>query len=279
MRSTTFYASLVLFALSAASLFAQKPNAKTTNPQKIITGTVLMNDKTPFDAKVLLAALKSDWAIRTDSIRPGDKTLVFTAPGGATVMIASLAYPASPAEIKAAADISMLWPGAAEEAGRHQSQAVVSVIGPASRTVELYKLFTRVAGALLDNTRSSGIYLESQYLLLPKGYFLEAARNMNDQNLPLTCWIYFGLRQENGTSSGYTYGMGEFGLPEFEVVNSSNSPQDVYALLIDAADYVLRTNTRFLDGQSFNTPNGQKIPVQVSKSVFLKNETTVKLKF
>lgn len=276
--STTILHCLVLIALSATTVFAQKKETKPADTQKIVTGTILLNDKTPIDGKALLASLKTDWAVRTDSVRQGDKTLIFSAPGGATVMIAWLNYPAASNEIKAAADISMLWPGAAEEAGRHQSQAVVSVIGSASRTVELYKLFTRVSASLLDNTRSSGIYLGSQYLLLPKGYFLASARNMNDQMLPLTCWIYFGLRQEGGGNSGYTFGMGEFGFPEFEIVNSTNSPQDVYALLTDAADYVIRTNTHFLDGQFFNTPNGQKIPVQVSKSVFLKNETTVKLK-
>lgn len=272
--------ALFLFAFTLPQVvFSQKPAAKPAGAQKVVTGTVLLNDKTPLDAKALLAGLRNDWALRADSVRTGDKTLVFVAPGGVTVMIAWLDYPASAAEIQAAADISMLWPGAAEEAKRHQAQAVVSVIGQSSRTVELYKLFTRVAAGLLDNTRSSGIYLGSQYLLLSKGYFLESARSMSDQNLPLSCWVYVGLRQEGATNSGYTYGLHEFGLPEFEIVHSSHSAQEVYALLTDAVNYVIRTTTRFQEGQAYSTPDGQKIPVSVSKSVFLKNETTVKLKF
>lgn len=268
----------VFFSLLAPAI-SQKKETRPGETQKIVSATVLLNDKTPVDNKALLAELKNEWGIRTDSIQGGDKTLVFSVPNGITVMIAWLGYPAAPAEIKAAADISFLWPGAAEEAGRHQSQAVVSVIGPASRTVELYKIFTRVSAALLNNTRSSGIYLGSQYLLVPKGYFLESARNMNDQLLPLSCWIYFGLRQEGATNSGYTYGMGEFGLPEFEVVSSEHSVQEVYSLLTDAADFAIRTHTKFANGQFFDAPNGSKIPVEVSKSAFLKNETTVKLKF
>lgn len=276
MRIPAFFTALLL-AFFGTTAFAQKN--KPADAQKIATGTILLNDKSPIDNKAFLAALKTDWGIRTDSVQAADKTLVFSLPNNTTVMIAWLAYPMAPAEIKAAADISIIWPGAAEEAGRHQSQAVVSVIGPASRTVELYKLFTRISGALLDNSRSSGIYLGSQYLLVPKGYFLESARNLNEQILPLSCWIYFGLSQDGDKNSGYTYGMGEFGLPEFEVVNSEHSVQEIYALLNDAADYAIRTNTRFQDGQFFNAPNGEKFQVQVSKSVLLKNETTVKLKF
>ncbi|MFN8303675.1 MAG: DUF4261 domain-containing protein [Saprospiraceae bacterium] len=276
MRIPAFFTALLLSFL-ATTAFAQKN--KPADAQKIVTGTILLNDKTPVDNKAFLAALKTDWGIRTDSVQAGEKTLVFSLPNNTTVMIAWLNYPAAPAEIKAAADISMIWPGAADEAGRHQSQAVVSVIGPASRTVELYKLFTKISAALLDNTRSSGIYLSSQYLLVPKGYFIESARGLNDQVLPLSCWIYFGLQQNGDKNSGYTYGMGEFGLPEFEVVNSEHAVQEVYALLTDAVDYVIRTNTRFQEGQYFNAPNGEKIQVQVSKSVLLKNETTVKLKF
>lgn len=276
MRIPAFFTALLL-AFFGTTAFAQKN--KPADAQKIVTGTILLNDKSPIDNKAFLAALKTDWGIRTDSVQAADKTLVFSLPNNTTVMIAWLAYPMAPAEIKAAADISIIWPGAAEEAGRHQSQAVVSVIGPASRTVELYKLFTRISGALLDNSRSSGIYLGSQYLLVPKGYFLESARNLNEQILPLSCWIYFGLSQDGDKNSGYTYGMGEFGLPEFEVVNSEHSVQEIYALLNDAADYAIRTNTRFQDGQFFNAPNGEKFQVHVSKSVLLKNETTVKLKF
>ncbi|HNE30596.1 MAG TPA: hypothetical protein PLW66_15585, partial [Saprospiraceae bacterium] len=220
MRIPAFFTALLLSFL-ATTAFAQKN--KPADAQKIVTGTILLNDKTPVDNKAFLAALKTDWGIRTDSVQAGEKTLVFSLPNNTTVMIAWLNYPAAPAEIKAAADISMIWPGAADEAGRHQSQAVVSVIGPASRTVELYKLFTKISAALLDNTRSSGIYLSSQYLLVPKGYFIESARGLNDQVLPLSCWIYFGLQQNGDKNSGYTYGMGEFGLPEFEVVNSEHA--------------------------------------------------------
>ncbi|HNM26950.1 MAG TPA: DUF4261 domain-containing protein, partial [Saprospiraceae bacterium] len=258
MRIPAFFTALLLSFL-ATTAFAQKN--KPADAQKIVTGTILLNDKTPVDNKAFLAALKTDWGIRTDSVQAGEKTLVFSLPNNTTVMIAWLNYPAAPAEIKAAADISMIWPGAADEAGRHQSQAVVSVIGPASRTVELYKLFTKISAALLDNTRSSGIYLSSQYLLVPKGYFIESARGLNDQVLPLSCWIYFGLQQNGDKNSGYTYGMGEFGLPEFEVVNSEHAVQEVYALLTDAVDYVIRTNTRFQEGQYFNAPNGEKIQV------------------
>lgn len=79
---------------------------------------------------------------------------------------------------------------------------VISVIGTADRPLELHKLFTKTAGAVLDQTQFSGVdILSDQYLLLPKGFYVAAARNLlNGDALPLYCWIYFGMQQKDGRS-------------------------------------------------------------------------------
>ena len=69
---------------------------------------------------------------------------------------------------------------------------------------------------------------------------LEIARNMRDnQSLPLYCWAYFGMTQEKELSSGYTWGLQEFGLSEMEIVLSKQSQPDVHAVLYDAASTVV----------------------------------------
>ena len=268
---------IALFALFHQPIFAQKKD--TPSPQqKVVSGIVLLNDKTVPDGKAILASLRTKWKIKTDSSSVADKTIVFSVQN-ATVMIAFLDYPVPPAEIRTAAKFSWLWRTAEQEAGAHQAQAVISVIGEPNKTLDLYKIFTRVTGGVLENTKSAGFYMGERYLLLSRDFYLAAAVNMRDnQTIPLYCWVYFGMIQEKELSNGYTYGLQEFGLQEMEVVDSKQSLQDVHSVLYDAALTVIQYNMKLKDGQSFTTTEGQKLTVHLSKAAFQQGET-LKLDF
>ena len=254
---------MVVFLLGYSTiLLAQNTGIQPPVTQKVVTGMVLLNDKNAPDPQQILAALRSDWKLKPDSVSIADKTLVFSLPG-ATVMIAHLDYPVSPAEIQAAAGISWLWKNAGPEAALHQSQVIISVIGSSSRTLDLYKIFTKVAGATLEKTNSSGVFLNSQFLLSSKPFFTSGARNMlQEQSLPIYCWVYFGMLQENNLSSGYTFGMAEFGFPDMEIVKSVHSVQEVHAALYDATQTIIQYNLQLQDGQQITNGEDVKIPVK-----------------
>lgn len=266
MRTLIFISTFFLFL--SGKLLAQQ----TASENKVITGTVLLNDHTPPDFKVLMHALKADWNVRLDSFSQSEKTLVLYTPG-ATVMLAFLDYPVPLAEIKSAAEGAWLWRSAGEEAPRHQSQVVVSAIGSPDRALDLYKLYTRVAAAVLDNSNSCGVYLSSQYLLQSKLFFLQAARNMGPNTLPVYCWIYFGMFQEKELSNAYTYGLSEFGMPDIEILHSKKPLQEIHAVLYDAASDALLKNTELKDGSVIETLEGTKITLTLSKATFWEGQT------
>lgn len=268
MRFTSFL--LFFFAFQSLSF------TQTNNAQQVVSGIIMVNDNAHLDTKALLGNLNADWKVKTDSVNSTDKTLVFST-NGATVMVSQLHYPADPIEIRAAAQLSWMWRAAVEEALPHQSQVLISVIGGADKSLELYQLFTKVAGALLENTNSCGVFMNSQYLLIPKGFYSAAAHNMLDnQTLPIYCWIYFGMPGDGG---GYTFGMEEFGLREMEIVKSSSNNVDVHATLYDAAASVLKYNSRPTEGEFIVTEEGTKIPVRLSKGVFLEGHQVLQLQF
>ncbi len=268
MRHNIFI--LLLCLLVSQHVFSQQ--TQTTSP-KVVTGTILLSSKKAPDAKALLAALKADWKLRTDSSSITDKTLVFSS-GNATVMLAYLDYPANPAEIAAAARLSWLWKNAAAEASKHQAQVVISILGTDNHTLDLYKLFSKVVAATLQNTASLGAFMNSQYLLLPKDFYLASARTLlNDNALPVYCWTYFGIMEENEVSSGYTYGLRDFGLEEMEIVKAKGSASEIHATLFDAASSVIQYNTRLQDGQQFTTIEGTKLTVRKSKAAFVDGDT------
>ena len=255
------------FILFSITIFAQP-----ANPQHIVTGVVLVNDKAAPDPQQILAALRSDWKMMPDSVSISEKTLLFSVPG-ASVMIAFLDYPAAAAEVQAAASISWLWKNAGPEIARHQSQVVISILGSSSRTLDMYKALTKVAAVTLEKTNSCGVFLNSQYLVNSKAFFMAGARNMmQEQSLPVYCWIYFGMLQENNLNSGYTFGMAEFGKPDMEIVKSEHSVQEVHAALYDATQSILLYNLQLKDGQEVTNGEDVKIPVKKMKGQMLEGE-------
>jgi hypothetical protein len=247
---------------------------------RVVSGAVLLNTRTMPKPKEVLDELRGNWKVKTDSVNISDKTVVFSAPEG-TVMLAYLDYPVAQNEVYTAASISWLWKNAEAEATRHQAQMVISVLGASqSDPVKLYQLFTRVAGGVLSATDAAGVYMNEELLLLSKGYYLEAAKNMSDDNLPLYCWLYFGLMEEDGGKAGaFTYGLKEFGFPEMEITQSAHSLQEAHAVLYDAAAYVLRYKVHLKDGQQVPLDAGLKIPVTVSKAVYIQEGETIKLSY
>jgi len=265
-------AFILLFVTQMETLFAQKQP-----DQKVVSGTILLQGKTPPESKSLLNALKLTWKLKTDSVNIGEKTLVFNTIDGATVMVAYLDYPAAPDEIGAASRLSWLWKTANEETKKHQAQVVISVIGPANKTLDLYKIFTQTAAGVLETNRSAGIYMDSQYLLLSPGYFIAAARNMvQNQTIPLYCWVYFG---RPGEGNGFTYGLAEFGLTEMEIVNSQHNEAEVHSILYDSAMSVVKNGTLLSDGQTLTTEEGTKMMVRLEQGTYLEAQKVLRLDF
>jgi hypothetical protein len=259
----------LLFCLPAF-IFAQ--NSTNLTDQKVVSGLVLLDDKSAPSFKKILESLPTEWLVRTDSVVINDKMAVFSTPG-ATVMMSWLNYPANPEETQMAASISWLWKNAELES-RHQTQVVVSVLGNPAKTVELYRIFTRVTAAVLINSpKSTGVMMSDQYLLVSKGYYLEAARSMGAQGFPLYCWMYFGLLQDSPTkSSAYTYGMSEFGLPELELVQGDYSVQDAHALVYQTATFALQQAKPVQSGQTLDLGEGRKVTLRLSDAKLIREQ-------
>lgn len=239
---------------------------------KVVSGIVLLNDQKPADFKSIANAVKKDWNIRLDSFRQAEKTLVLYTTN-ATIMLANMDYPASPVEIKQAAEGAWMWQTARQEAPRHQSQVVISVIGADDKPVYLYKLFTKTAAAVLENANSCGVYMPAQLVLQSKEFYLQSARNLEQVVLPVYCWVYFGMFLDDGASCAYTHGLTEFGMPDLEIVKSGHSMQETHAVLYDAVADALQNNKLLSNGSVIETLEGQKITLKLSKAQYLEGET------
>ncbi|MCB0524792.1 MAG: hypothetical protein R3A50_15940 [Saprospiraceae bacterium] len=265
------FSVLFCWLFASSVIFSQ-----SSGNQQVVSGIVLQNNNATLDGGKLLNSLRSSWKIKTDSVNISDKTIVFNS-GLATVMIAQLNYPADPVEIKTAAKLSWMWPSADEETSGNKSQIVVSVIGPSRSTLDLHMLFTKVSAAILEITQSSAVYMSSRYLLVSKGFFSAAARNMTDnKTIPLYCWVYFG---NPGNGGAFTFGMQEFGKPNLEIVQSNMSSSEIHSVIYDAALTIIKYNAGPDKEQALTTEEGSKLIIKPAKGVLLEGEDVWQLQF
>lgn len=265
-----FFLIISLFLFFSNGLMAQ-------DGAKVVSGTILLNEKRVPNFKEILSSLPEKWYVRIDSLVVTDKTAVFST-AGATVMLAWFDYPAPAEEISIAAAISWLWKDAEKVVTANKAQLVVSVVGESSQ-IGIRQVFMRTSAGILSSLSSaSGIYMNDAYLLLSKGYYEEVVRNMGREELPLYCWVYFGVLENGGKSSAYTYGMAEFGWPELEIVDSALPVQDSHALLYEVAQKAIGTGAVWQDGQVVPLSEDRKVTVRLSAAQLIKdNIKTLKI--
>lgn len=236
---------------------------------KVVTGVVLLNDLKSPDFKKITQTLSAKWGAKVDSLSITDKTALFVA-NGATITMAFFNYPDKSDDIIASSGISWLWKNAEQVALTHKGQLVISIIGDDRRALEMYMTFTRCAAAVLENTNSSGVFMNSQYLLLEKGYYLSAANNLNKQQaLPLYCWVYFGIMEKDDMHGGYTYGMTEFCGVEMEINSKDATVSDLHNLLYAAALKAVESRKPWRNGDVYTTNAGDKLTLKTAKGIYL----------
>ncbi len=273
MKKTTGFIALLGFSLTAVWASAQKPSSSLT---QAVSAVVLLREAKAPDFRVLLTSLRKDWGMIIDSSTVGDKKATFYS-GGLTVVCQYVPYPMAAAEVRSAASGAWLWGTAKEEAPRHQAQLTIAIVGSGQLPVGLYKAYTRVAAAVLENTRAYGIYLPRHYLLHSRDFFLEAARQMVRDELPVYCWIYFGMFQQDGLSCAYTYGLDEFGMLDLELARSPKSLAEAHAILYDAAREALKSGKPWREGSILETVDGEKFLLRRARSPYLENKETLQL--
>lgn len=254
--------------LFISTINAQVP--EITENTKTVMGMVLMNKMELMDYPNIEKDILNTWDIEKDELDGNDQTISF-AVDGATFLIGFIPAPVPGDDLSTAVEYSYLWKDA-RMALDNESHIVIAVVGE-EMPLDLYKQFTKIAAIILAHTNSMGVYLSNQSLVLSKEFYLEEAAKMNDENLPLYLWAYFGMRQSDKGNSVYTYGLKEFGLKELEIVNSRNTMEGVMDFLYQTAHYTVAGNINLKDGETVGGLEEEKIKVSLSNGVNLDGQT------
>ena len=99
-------------------------------------------------------------------------------------------------------------------------------------------------------------------------FYLNAAKPMEDGELPLLDLVWMGLYRREVGLCGYTDGLAAFGKEEMEVLDTQAAPGDLHSFLLDLTSYVLEEDITFHDGETIGFTEGQYLPISRSAGVW-----------
>lgn len=233
-----------------------------------ILGMVLLEDENPFDKSLLLRELDGKYSLQAVDIDGDDQAFTFTVQKESFALL-FISHPVPHSDIEGTAEYAYNWTTASNDLKEHRAHIIVSVLQGTSDQVKRFKLFSQVVSALLSITNSLGVYQGNQSLLIRGDDYLWEAEVLNEHDLPLNLWIYFGLRQENGLNSGYTYGLTAFNKAELEIIDSKASLEDIRGFLFNIAYYVLENDIGLKDGQTCGLSENERVLIHESKGRFV----------
>lgn len=253
-------------------MFWKKKKVDKTQDSRIILGMVLLQDINPFDIDTFRKDFLSFYGNNIQEPTGDNASFVFKV-NGEMIAIAHMPVPIPLGDIQGTAKYAYNWETVLEDTAKHESHLIVSLMQGGQDQIKRFKIFTRVICSLLRTTNSIGIYQGNQSLLIPKKDYLSEAELMSDDYLPLSLWIYFGLRTTEKGKSGYTYGLKEFNKTEMEVLNSSKGLEEIRGFLFNIIHYVLDYDVTFKDGQTCELSEGERILISMSKGKFVDGDT------
>ena len=238
----------------------------------VFTGFVLLS-KAEWDKKQFIRDMKEKWDIAVDeydaSEEKDDDALVFEV--GDMVAAVSLAtYPIPNGEAELNAENNYMWEDAVKVAREHCAHIMVAVLGKEENLLEKGKLYTKVVAACCRQEYATGIYTSG--VVFEPRFYEGFADMMQDGELPIFNWIWFGLwRNENGMN-GYTYGMDMFGKDEMEVLGTDAKPSDLRDFLANLVSYVLENDVELHDGETIGFAADDKHTITRSPGISLPEE-------
>ncbi len=266
--------SITLIGFFTLGLFSFIRNSKKEGNKQDspILGMILLEEPNSMQIEKVVSELRKHWKLKVDDSEIGKESSVLVI-DGYNIAIAEIPAAIPGNEVQTTAEYNYLWENGVKESSKHKSHVILSIMNSGKNPISENLLFNKVAASILKHSESLGVYIGGRTLLIKKDFYLENTKMMSEEDLPLYNWVYFGLRQENGKQSIYTYGLADFGKPEMEIVNSSDSFDDLNEIMFNMVHYVIASNVTLRDGETIGMSATQKLKIIESKGQFLDGRT------
>lgn len=228
----------------------------------LVAMVALRDDVLPDEMK-LIERIRDSWSVAPaiDNIERRDDVISFHL-GGDTVAVSLMHQPVPWPDLEGPCREAWYWPEAARALRDHQSHVLVVLVPLASQRIDAALSLTRVVAAVAASSQAAGVLWGGGGLVHSPEPFVDVARKISRESLPLQLWVAFGVHgEEDGTHSLYTSGLEEFGHLEIEVAHSRLDPRALIDRVFGMVLYVLDKGVVLKDGETIGTSEDEKIEI------------------
>lgn len=188
-----------------------------------------------------------------------DGNLVFDIPG-ALVVIGYVPAPVPEGEAERFAANNYLWPEAVEVTRQHTAHLMVAVMPRELAPLEAGKTYVKIISSCLETDNAIGIYTAGT--VFAPDFYQDVTAQMEQGVLPVLNLVQLGVYQNEAGNNGYTIGLDSFGKDELEILGSTQTPQEIRALLYDVVQYILQDDVTLRSGTTLSLATGQSLSFQ-----------------
>ncbi|MCH5715517.1 hypothetical protein [Niabella hibiscisoli] len=166
MRKTI---SIILIGILLMGFFSffKKENRDSSNMDSAILGMVLLEDLNSFDLKGTLNELRTKWELKITNSEADDEAAVLVI-GGYNIAIATVPAAIPEREVEKTAAYNYFWENGVQETSKHKGHIVLSIMNAGKNSVLENLLFSKIASAVMNNSKSIGIYIGGRTLVLKR---------------------------------------------------------------------------------------------------------------
>lgn len=188
-----------------------------------------------------------------------DGNLVFDV-DGAMIAVGYMPAPVPEGEAERFAANNCFWPGAVEAAASHRAHLMVAVLPRDMEPLEAGKTYVKLISSCLEDENAIGVYTSGT--VLEPAFYQKGTAAMEQGELPILNWLYFGVYEKEQGYGAYTIGMDAFGKDELEILASRHTPEELRKFLFDVAYYVLEGDITLKDGETIGFSEEQRLPMK-----------------
>ncbi|WP_458120038.1 DUF4261 domain-containing protein [Paenibacillus sp. Z6-24] len=242
---------------------AADPATETPEPASMLLGFALLNSA-EYDVEQLVRTMQTDWSIQVDGLEAGEN-MVFQL-GGMNIAVAYMPGPIPNQEVESNCKYNVLWPEAEQVVATHQAHVIITVMNITDPLIG-HALFTQITSSVLKLNNAIAYY--SPPMVMSAESYIESARMLQDQELPVQLWVFLGLyrSEDGGGSSSYTIGLKHFGKDEIEIVDSREEMADVFEFTLNIVSYIVGSDVTFRDGETIGFAEDHKLQLTRSPAV------------
>ncbi len=172
------------------------------------------------------------------------------------------------------------WPDAAGALRDHQAHLLVTLLDEGGRAVDKCSYLTQFVSALASASPAIGVFWGPGRLVHQPRAFVDQAKQMSHENLPLYLWIDFRIEQIADQSLRmFTTGLKALGQLELEVPLYHGTPQQLLEFVYNVAHYLLDKKKQVHEGETIGLTDEVKATVKFGKSMLDDAADVLQLEF